>query len=169
MYINKHIKIYKTKAKCFVCFLSKENNSLVCGGVIALRMFWLGFPMTFKIGADKGARSVFVLLDRDFIMYVIAGIYFCYFAPFLLSMVSLRVVFLAHFSSTQTNQFYIFFLFCMPLSHSKLTTLFNFRYLKTNIQLQRRDSRRGNQQSGVTDTEAIWISGDLNQRSLVLP
>lgn len=61
--------------------------------------------MTFKIGADKGAHSVFVLLDprtafdRNFITYVIAGMYFCYFAPFLPSMVSLRVVFLAHFSS----------------------------------------------------------------------
>lgn len=129
--------------------------------------------MTFKIGADKGAHSVFVLLDprtasdRNFIKYVIAGMYFCYFAPFLLSMVSFRVVFLAHFSSTQF--YFFFFTFCMPSSHSKLTTLRNFRYLKTNIQLQRRDCRRGNQQSGVTDAKAIWISGDLNQRSVVLP
>lgn len=75
--------------------------------------------MTFKIGADKGAHSVFVLLDprtafdRNFITYVIEGMYFCYFAPFL-SMVPLRVVFLAHFSSTQTNQFYFFpFFVCL--------------------------------------------------------
>lgn len=160
MYINKHTNIYKTKAKCFVSFLSRENNRLICGGVIALRMFWSRFPMTFKIGADKGAHSVLVLLDptdvdRNFITYVIAGMYFCYFAPFLLSMVSLRVVFLAHFLST------FFPPFCMPLCHSELTTLLNFRYLKT------KHTAIKERQSGVTNTGTIWISGQFSQRSLV--